>query len=149
LEYHPLFQDELVAVMTPEHRLASRSYLRAEDFAPEHLIMYAIPERESTLFREVLVPAGVRPAKVSSIELTEAIVELVRAGVGIAVMARWAVSPQLEAGLLHAAPVTRRGVRRRWYAATIRQKAPPEYLRAFTRLLADGPAGFDRGRPAA
>jgi LysR family transcriptional regulator for metE and metH len=149
LEYHPLFQDEMVAVMTPEHRLASRSYLRAEDFAAEHLIMYTIPESESTLFRTVLVPAGVRPAKVSLIELTEAIVELVRAGVGIAVLARWAVSPQLESGVLRAVPVTRRGIRRRWYAATVRQKSPPDYLRAFTRLLADGPAGFDRGQPAA
>ena len=149
LEYYPLFQDELVGVMAPGHRLASRSHLRAEDFATEHLIMYAIAEHESTLFREVLIPAGVRPAKVSSIQLTEAIVELVKAGVGVAVLARWAVAPHLEAGSLLAVPLTRRGFRRRWYAATVRQPEQPPYLRAFASLLAEGPAAFDHGRPAA
>jgi len=149
LEYHPLFQDELVAVVAPGDRLASRSHVRAEDFASEHLIMYAIPENESTLFRRVLIPAGVRPAKVTSMQLTEAIVELVKAGVGIAVLARWAVAPHLQAGDLRALPLTRRGFRRRWYAATVRQKESPDYLRAFAELLADGTAGFDNRRPAA
>ncbi len=149
LAYHPLFQDELVAVVAPGHRLAARAHLRADDFADEHLIMYAIDESESTLFREVLVPAGVRPARVSSVQLTEAIVELVKAGVGIAVLARWAVAPHVEAGTLRALPLTRRGFRRHWYAAIVRQKTPPDYLTAFASLLAEETASFDRGRPAA
>ena len=149
LEYFPLFQDELVAVVAPGHRLASRAHIRAEDFASEHLIMYAVSESESTLFREVLGPAGVRPARVSSIQLTEAIVELVKAGVGVAVLARWAVAPHLDSGVLRALALTRRGFRRSWYAATVRQKESPDYLRAFAELLAEGPAGFDHGRPAA
>ena len=148
LDYHPLFQDELVAVMAPGHRLATRQHLRAEDFVEEHLIMYAIAERESTLFREVLVPAGVRPAKVSSVQLTEAIVELVKAGVGVVALARWAVAPHLEAGTLRAVPITRRGFRRDWYAAIVRQKTPPDYLTAFASLLAEETASFGR-RPAA
>ncbi len=149
LAYHPLFQDELVAVVAPGHRLAARAHLRAEDFSHEHLIMYAIDESESTLFREVLVPAGVRPAKVSSVQLTEAIVELVKADVGIAVLARWAVAPHVEAGTLRALPLTRRGFRRHWYAAIVRQKTPPDYLTGFASLLAEETASFDRGRPAA
>jgi LysR family transcriptional regulator, regulator for metE and metH len=148
LEYYPLFRDELVVVMHPSHRLATRAYVQAKDFAPEHLILYLITERESTLYQEVLLPAGVRPARHSSVQLTEGIVELVKAGVGISVLARWAVAGHLETGSLRAVPLTRGGFHRQWSAAAVRQKSPPEYLRGFAELLA-GHGPIQHGRPAA
>ena len=38
LLYKPLFKDELVAVLPPDHPLTARPYLRARDFADQHLI---------------------------------------------------------------------------------------------------------------
>jgi LysR family transcriptional regulator for metE and metH len=149
LEYHPLFADELCVVLPAAHRLAGRGYIRAEDFATENVVMYALSERDSTLFQKVLIPAGVRPARVTSIQLTEGIVELVKAGHGVAVLARWAVAPHLESGALKAVRLTREGFHRQWAAATVRQPSPPAYLRAFAELLAAGPAMLDTGRPAA
>jgi LysR family transcriptional regulator, regulator for metE and metH len=149
LEYHPLFADELCVILPAAHRLAGRAYVRAEDFATENLVMYALNERDSTLFQKVLIPAGVRPARVTSIQLTEGIVELVKAGHGVAVLARWAVAPHLESGALKAVRLTREGFHRQWAAATVRQPSPPAYLRAFAELLAAGPAMLDKGRPAA
>jgi LysR family transcriptional regulator, regulator for metE and metH len=149
LEYHPLFADELCVILPSAHRLAGRAYVRAEDFAAENVVMYALNERDSTLFQKVLVPAGVRPARVTSIQLTEGIVELVKAGHGVAVLARWAVAPHLESGALKAVRLTREGFHRQWAAATVRQPSPPAYLRAFAELLAAGPAMLDTGRPAA
>jgi LysR family transcriptional regulator for metE and metH len=149
LAYRPLFTDELCVVTAPGHRLAGRTYVRAEDFAAENVVMYPMNESESTLFQEVLRPAGVRPARVTSIQLTEGIVELVKAGHGIAVLARWAVAPHLDAGVLQAVRLTRNGYHRQWSAATVRQPTPPEYLAAFTELLAAGPALLEPGRPAA
>lgn len=149
LTYHPLFSDELCVITAPNHRLAGRAYLRPEDFAGENVVMYAMRESESTLFREVLLPAGVRPARVTSIQLTEGIVELVKAGHGIAVLARWAAAPHLQAGTLRAVRLTRSGFHRQWAAATVRQPHPPEYLRVFAELLAAGPALLEPGVPAA
>jgi LysR family transcriptional regulator, regulator for metE and metH len=149
LDYHPLFADELCVVLPAAHRLAGRAYVRAEDFATENVVMYALSERDSTLFQKVLIPAGVRPARVTSIQLTEGIVELVKAGHGVAVLARWAVAPHLESGALKAVRLTREGFHRQWAAATVRQPSPPAYLRAFAELLAAGPAMLDTGRPAA
>jgi len=149
LEYYDLFRDELVAVMRPDHRLAGRPFLRPEDFAGENVILYPMQESESTLLQEILLPAGVRPARITSIQLTEAIVELVKAGTGIAALARWAMAPHLETGALRAVPLLRGGFHRLWRAAVVRQKAPPAYLRAFAGLLARGPAGIEHGRPAA
>jgi LysR family transcriptional regulator for metE and metH len=137
LRHAPLFRDELVAVLPPGHRLASRAFLKAEDFAGENLVLYVPPEN-STLIQEVMLPAGVSPAHVTQIQLTEAIVEMVRAGLGVSLLARWAIAPQLEAGSLRAVRVTRRGLRRHWQATTLRATQRPPYLEEFIRLLSRG-----------
>ena len=136
LSLRHLFQDELVVILNPEHPLASRPYIRAEDFAAEHLITYSVPADRLTIFQEVLVPAHVKPARLSQVELTEAIVEMVKAGLGISVLARWAVEPYLKATALRALRLTKTGFFRKWSAVTIRQKHPPAHLNAFLDLLA-------------
>jgi LysR family transcriptional regulator for metE and metH len=134
----PLFQDELVVIMALDHPLASRSFIKAEDFRDEHLIMYTIPE-ESLAVQQVLAPAGVSPKKISNVQLTEAIVEMAKAGVGIGILTRWAVAAQIEAGAIRALPLTRKGLYRRWAAVTLKNKSTPAYLAEFIRLLADNP----------
>ncbi|HEX8538918.1 MAG TPA: LysR family transcriptional regulator [Cystobacter sp.] len=142
LEGAPLFEDELMAVMAPDHPLASKSVLHAADFAREHVLLYSIPLTESTLFQEVLVPAGVTPARVSRVELTEAMVEMAKAGLGVGLLARWAVAPELARGTLAAVRVTKHGLRRHWHAAWPRSVRPAPYLTAFVELLAKaGPPG--------
>jgi LysR family transcriptional regulator for metE and metH len=130
LEHHLLFDDEMVAVMAPDHPLAASATLTPAQFASETLILYAIPIRSSDLFQRFLVPAGVTPARVLHVELTEAIVELVRAGQGIAAMAAWAIAPDVRSGRVVTRRLGRGGLRRRWYAATHARRVP-EYLRAF------------------
>ena len=131
-----LFEDEMVAILSPQHPLASRRYLKPADFAAEHLITYSVQPRQLTVFQEFLTPAGVRPLRVSRVELTEAIVEMVKANLGVAVMARWAVARQLGAATLKAVPLTPKGFRRKWYAATLKSRRPPRYLESFVDLLA-------------
>jgi len=139
LMFKPLFKDEMVVIMSPDHPLASRAYVSAKDFASEHLLVYALPKEDLSIYQKVLIPAGVSPKHVSRVELTEAIIEMVKAGLGIGVMARWAVTPQIEAGTLRAAPLTAKGFYRRWSAAMIRQKATPPYVMSFVELLASNP----------
>jgi LysR family transcriptional regulator, regulator for metE and metH len=134
LQYRALFEDEFVAVMAADHPLLSRPYLEARDFANQNLILYVSPD-ESTVFEKLLRPAGIMPARVSTVPLTEAIVEMVKAGLGVSVMARWAVEEQIAAGKIAARPLTRRGLHRQWRAATIRQDAAPAYIDEFISLL--------------
>jgi LysR family transcriptional regulator for metE and metH len=136
LVYTPLFQDELLVVMSNDHPLATHSFVKAEDFAQEHLLVYT-SITDTTLFKKVLSPAGITPRQVSVVPLTEALLEMIRAGVGISVMARWAVGPHVEAGAVRALPLTKKGLRRRWVAAQLKNKAAPAYLLEFVRLLAD------------
>ncbi|HXU35376.1 MAG TPA: LysR substrate-binding domain-containing protein [Blastocatellia bacterium] len=139
LTFKPLFKDELVAIVSPGHPLAARSHLTAKDFAAEHLLIYALPKEDLTIYQKVLVPAGVSPRHVSRVELTEAIIEMVKAGLGIGVMARWAVAPQIESGALAGIPLTAKGLHRHWNAAMIKHKAAPPYLARFVELLSKNP----------
>ena len=93
----PLFEDELLLIMSPNHRLAGRAVVEPEDLAEETLIIYP-PREESTVLQQVLAPAGVVPKAVQQVQLSEAILELVKAGLGVAAMARWAIEPSIRAG---------------------------------------------------
>jgi LysR family transcriptional regulator for metE and metH len=135
-----LFEDELVAIVGAQHRLADRRSLTPKDFADERLITYSIPLRNLTVYQQFLAPAGVTPAHVSRVELTEAIVEMVKANLGIAVLARWSVARHLNVATLKAIPLSRKGFKRKWYAATGKSRRQPAYVEAFADLLAsDGP----------
>jgi LysR family transcriptional regulator for metE and metH len=147
----PLFADEFTAVVAPDHPWAGKPFVVAEDFADQHVFLYNLTRAESTLMRDVLDPAGVAPARISRVELTEAILELVRAGLGVATLARWSVAPYVRSGALVTVPITRRGLHREWSAATPAHRETPEHLHAFIELLADigDPAESDVGwRPA-
>jgi LysR family transcriptional regulator for metE and metH len=132
----PLFADELAAVVSSDHPWATKSFVVPQDFADQHVFLYNVSRVESTLLSQVLDPAGVAPKRVSRVELTEAIIELVRAGLGVAMLARWAVAPYVRAGALVAVPITRKGLHRQWSAATMAQREIPEHLQAFIELLA-------------
>ena len=62
---------------------------------------------------------------------------MVKANLGIAVLARWAVAPHLNTRTLQAIPLGRRGVRRKWYAVTAKSRRAPAYLEYFIELLAE------------
>ena len=136
LTTQPLFRDELVAVVPASHAWAARSFITAEDFAAEHLIVYTVPRSESSLFTRFLNPANVTPKRVSHIQLTEGIVELVRSGIGVSALARWAIAPYLRDGSLRAVRLTRKGFAREWVAVMLAQDPMPSYLTAFVDQLA-------------
>lgn len=142
----PLFDDELVAVVAPSHPFAKRASVDPQDFADEHLIIYSADRADSYTFSRILTPAGVEPARISQVPLTEAILELVKAGLGVSVMARWAVEPAIRSGEVRAVRVTRRGVFRSWTAVTLKDRAEPKWQREFIALLARRalPARLDR-----
>lgn len=79
------------------------------------------------LYRRFLAPAGVRPASITVIENPEAIVELVRAGLGISLLPRSSIARDAEVGAVVARPLLRRrgGYRIGWSAAVRRRRDAP------------------------
>lgn len=148
LRFKPLFEDELLIVAPPGHRLARKSFVEATDLADEHIIIYDMPDEHSTLINEVLRPAGVK-ARISKVQLTEAILEMVRGGIGIACMVGWAVRPYIEDGRLVALRLTRNGFRWEWGLATLRDGVVPTHVKEFVRLVSEEGLGGPQRGPAA
>lgn len=146
VRYHPLFDDELMLVVPPGHRNVGCEYVCAGDFREEHLIVYSSAGGDSAVERDVLRPGGVQPAQITRVQLTEAIIELVKARMGVTVMANWAVAPHVLLGQLAAVPITARGLHRRWSAAMLRDAASPAYLTDFIASLTTD-AFFGTPRP--
>jgi LysR family transcriptional regulator for metE and metH len=129
-----VFDDELVIVASKRHRFAQQTHVRLADVRDETLFVYP-PKEESGALQDVLLPAGVAPARVEEVQLTEAIFELVKAGLGVTILARWAVQPLVDAGTIVARPLTARGLHREWSAVTPRDLAGVDYVKGFIDLL--------------
>jgi len=133
----PLFADEMVAIVAKTHPLAKKRWAGAEDLASQHLLLYTSRPEESFVLRRVLSPAALVPERVSFIMLTEAMIELARAGTGVGVLPRWSAQRAIAAGAVVAVPITRRGMRRQWVAATLAAQADPPFMVDFIDLLAE------------
>jgi LysR family transcriptional regulator, regulator for metE and metH len=142
IRVRPLFEDEHAAIVAPDHPFAKRKFVRPEDFSSERLLLYSSSPDDSFTIQRILRPAGVTPRRVSFVMLTEAILEMVKAGLGISVMQTWAVEPALRAGEIRAIPITAGGIHRRWSAATLEAAGRIAHVEAFIDLLAS------RAKPA-
>ena len=129
-----LFQDEMLVVTSPGHHLATQPFVRINDFAEETLLTYSTL-KGNYIYERLLRPAGITPKRHMQVRLTEAMIELARANVGVAVLARWAVQPYLDSQLVAGLPLTARGFRRDWQAAFAAARPLPEYVVAFTDMV--------------
>jgi LysR family transcriptional regulator for metE and metH len=147
LRVTPMFEDEMVLVMSPEHPLTKSDTVSLKELAGETVLVYP-PKEESTLL-SLMRPAKVEPERILEMPLTEAIVELASAGTGIAFMPRWSIAPHVDSGRAVARPLSAKGFLRRWYAVTLRNRPAPRYLTEFLDLLsACCPKYARRLRPA-
>jgi LysR family transcriptional regulator for metE and metH len=138
IRYTPLFEDDVVIVVPPKHRLAEKNCAAPKDFAAENILVYP-PKTESTLLTKILEPAGIQPRKIQEVMLTEVILEMVMGGLGIAALPRWAVGPQVASGALIGVPLQPPGYRWQWSVAQLRGNQAPVYVEEFIRLLAERP----------
>ena len=136
LRLRPLFGDEMVAVVARSDPLAKQRWIGPEALAAQHLLLYSSNPDDSFVLRRVLRPAGLTPARVSFIMLTEAIVELARAGTGVGILPRWSAQRAIAGGGVVPLSLTRRGMRRQWVAATLAAQPDPPYITDFLDLLA-------------
>src|SRR5258706_8239473 len=146
LASRPVFRDEVVLILSPDHRLARQPHVRFAELREETLFVYP-PKEESSMLEDVLKPIGVTPARIEEVQLTEAMIELVKAGLGVAALARWAVQPMIDAKTLVARPLTARGLHREWRAVTPRDLARADFVVEFIDLLSKHAPTSRSGRP--
>ncbi len=136
LQYTPLFEDEYVVAVAPDHRFARMKSVHPRELQGEHLVQYDVAPSSSLVQRDILGPEGVVPGQVTRMPLTDAIIELVRAGFGVSLLANWAVAPQVARGEVVAVPLDSPGAKRRWSAARRIGGTHPRFESVFVSLLA-------------
>jgi LysR family transcriptional regulator for metE and metH len=129
-----LFRDEMLLLVAPDHRLAAEAIVSVEEFRHEHLILHTSAIEESQFYLQYLAPAGIRPRRFTGVMLTEAVVEMVKAGLGLTVLPRWTAAPFLLDGTVIAKRVTRQGAYRIWHSVT---RKNPAHAEALTALIND------------
>ena len=136
LQLTPLFDDELVFVTSPSHRLATHASVAPEDFADETYLTYNAQPTPGFEYDRFIRPSGVYPLVVRVVRQTSAISELVAAGAGVSVLSRWALEPMVDAQRLSAVRCGD-GLSLPWHAATRRNDDRAErVVRALIEHLA-------------
>jgi LysR family transcriptional regulator for metE and metH len=147
IRYHALFDDEHVVVVAPSHALARRPFVAPRDLVDEQLFLYSRSIEESFTVQHILRPAGVEARRVTYLQLTEGILEMVKAGMGISVLPKWSIANAIAAGDVTAIRINRAGVFRKWYAATLDGIPATSFMKDFIRLLIrQGPAAHTSAR---
>jgi LysR family transcriptional regulator for metE and metH len=145
LRIRPLFEDEHAAIVYPDHPFARRAFVTPAQLAAEPLFLYSRSLDDSFVVRTVMRPAGVEPASATFLQLTEAILEMVKARLGITVLPTWSIAPALASGAVTAVRITRGGLFRRWDIATLAAAESSEFVDFFIDAVTK--QGRALGRP--
>jgi LysR family transcriptional regulator for metE and metH len=90
-----LFTDEVVFVMAPNHPLAGKKALTRADLRATTLLGSRPPPAETQWFMNAVFGRARPKLHFERLPLTEAILEMARAGMGIAVQSEWIAGPHL------------------------------------------------------
>ena len=107
-------RDELVAIAPQGHAWGSKERIRARDFVGEHFISYARDSRTFRIVERYLLEAGVFPSLTMEISDLEAVKKMVEVGLGVSVVAGFAVKNEVESGRLLSRPLAPGGLYRAW-----------------------------------
>ncbi|MCR9287531.1 LysR family transcriptional regulator [Saprospiraceae bacterium] len=134
LSFSPLFEDELLVVVSPNSPLAQRRRFLPKDFEGHNFIKCDIPDVHSDILNNYFKPNQVKPKKIIHLRLTEAIIEMVKAEMGISVLSKWSVQQYLDRGELAGIPLAKMD-KRTWYAVTLKNLKEPKYQTDFIETL--------------
>ena len=127
-----LFDDQLVFISPSDHPFAAKPVITGPDIEGVEFITYTRTPEPDREFARLFRPTDSYPAWVETIELPEAIVEMVAAGLGTSVLSRWAVVDAITQGRVAESRVGPDGITVPWHAF---HRPDDEAGRTVTELL--------------
>lgn len=112
--FEEMFEDELVCVVSPQHRWAQGEIVPVDELAEESLLVYGRNSETYRLVRRHFASSGIRPRAALNLGDMEAIKEMAKIGVGVGIVAPWVAPRELESGDLVACRFNENPVRRTW-----------------------------------
>ena len=96
----PLYEDDLVLVAAPGHRLAKASEATIEDIGREPLILYDKGSSYNQLIQGVFRQHGIVPRTLMELDTIEATKKMVEEGLGVAMVPKVSTEREFEQGTL-------------------------------------------------
>lgn len=123
-----LFEDEFLLLVANDSPYLKMKPFTAKALDGEVLFIYEMDETKSTAFTQFIRPNGVEFAAVTKMQLTEGLIEMVAAGLGVTIMPYWMASPYLKQAKVKSIRLPGKRVRREWYAVSYRDATKAQGL---------------------
>jgi len=131
-----LFEDEFVALLPENHTNAGKRFLVAEDFVSETYISNSSVPQKNREYELFFQPQGVSPERLVQVGFTEAVLELVGAGIGTTIITRWIMESHAQHSNLVSLPLNKNGLRLHWFAICSRKKEVEKQAIVLADLIA-------------
>ncbi len=119
INFEPLITDEMVVILSKDNRLSGIKKINLNDLINQNLILYDIPESKNYVLTNILHNNIGLVDSIQKVQLTEAIIELVSANLGISIMAKWAAESFLKDKNLKMISLDSSLGKRNWYVASL------------------------------
>ena len=116
LEYAHLFDFKLKLIVAPDLELAKKAHVTALDLKNETIISYPIPRERQDIFKHFIQNARF-DGTLKTVDQGLLIFQLVSAGMGVAALPDWLVTPYESQGLIKSIPLGALGLTRPMYLA--------------------------------
>jgi DNA-binding transcriptional LysR family regulator len=131
IEVTPFYQEELLLACAPGHPLAADGEVRIEQLGGEALVLFDRDSSYHELTGALFRAAGVVPRGVLELDNIDAAKQMVRRGLGVALLPHTAIAADLADGALEAAAIIGApSVRRQIVAIRRRGAGPPSAIEA-------------------
>jgi DNA-binding transcriptional LysR family regulator len=134
LALEPLAQDELFVIVPVDHPWSKRRRVHWAELVSQVLITYNKASQTHQLLLHRLAQEGTGAPETMEVREAEAVTEMVKVGLGVAVLPPWVVRGDLRTNKLVAIPLGRAGLKRSWAIAYIQGRQMPPYGQAFIRI---------------
>lgn len=128
-----LFEDEFVLIASKNSRYAKLKHLEPRDLNGTDLFIYDMEEKNSTLLTQFIRPNNIQLNSLVKLQLTEGIIEMVAADLGVTIMPTWIALPYLDQHEIIALKFPGKPLKRKWY--TVSYKNADRTQRDFIELL--------------
>jgi LysR family transcriptional regulator for metE and metH len=96
------------------HSLAHKKYVEGADLTEQTLIMSPTSQHERDRVKNLLFGEHGGVKHVLRLPVTEAVLDLVQAGMGVSILAGFTLGPRIQRGELAAVRLTKPGLKRAW-----------------------------------
>lgn len=132
-----ILQDELMACLSTKHKKSNQNRFQADEFKDEvYITNSTVPEkdREYELFFK---PHNVLPRKVLQVGFNEAIIELVKANMGMTIMSKRWLEANLNTNEIHRAQLGDSGLNIYWHLVYLKKNKIIKPVNLLTQVLTE------------